>query len=44
MPGPAGGAWEQAVVDPARAPYLQPGCPHPQLLPSIFPFAQSSEQ
>lgn len=24
--------------------YLQAGCPHPQRLPCIFPFAQSSEQ
>ena len=24
--------------------YLQSGCPHPQRLPSIFPFTQASEQ
>jgi hypothetical protein len=27
-----------------EGPYLQAGCPHPQRLPSIFPFAQASEQ
>jgi hypothetical protein len=27
-----------------EATYLQPGCPHPQRLASIFPFAQASEQ